>query len=179
MKLIVGLGNPGKKYKKTRHNVGFMVLDQLHKEFSMYDISDWSLSKKFNAEIAECRTGSEKCILAKPMTFMNKSGQAVQLIVDYYGISPEDIIVIHDDIDLDFEDIRVQKDRGHAGHNGIKSLINHLNSKNFHRIRIGISTEKKEEVGVSNFVLSKFGLTERKKLKEVIQKSIEEVKKLI
>ena len=179
MKLIIGLGNPGKKYKKTRHNVGFMVLDQLHEEFGMYDISDWTLSKKFNAEIAECRVGSEKCILAKPMTFMNKSGQAIQLIANYYDISPEDIIVIHDDIDLEFEDIRIQKDRGHAGHNGIKSIINHLNDKNFYRVRIGISTEEKEKKGVSDFVLSKFGLLERRKLKEIIQKSTEEVNKLI
>ena len=162
MKLIIGLGNPGKQYQKTRHNIGFMVLDVLLEKLASE--AKWELSKKFNAEICELNFNNNKIILAKPMTFMNASGEATQLITHFYKLTHEDLIVIHDDKDLKLGDIRVQTDRSDAGHNGIKSIIQHLGTQNFTRVRIGIaSANEKKMKDTADFVLGKFGLLEKKK----------------
>lgn len=180
MKLIAGLGNPGKKYQKTRHNAGFMAVDFLHKNFSEYNPSPWSLSKKFNAEISEFNKAGEKIILAKPMTFMNASGHSIGLIANYYKIAPEDIIVLHDDKDIALGKYKIQNDRGDGGHNGIKSIVENLGTKEFTRIKIGVaSSNEKKMTNTAKFVLNKFGLFEKKKLDEVMQKITEEIKKLI
>ncbi len=180
MKLIIGLGNPGKRYEKTRHNVGFIILDKLYYSLHEYDISNWELSKKFNAEICGCNIKGEKIILAKPMTFMNDSGQAVQMIAHFYKIVPEDIIVVHDDKDLRLSDVRTQEDRGPAGHNGIKSIIEHIGTQKFTRIRVGVASDNEKKMSdTAKFVLQKFGLFEKKKLEEVINKSVEEIKKML
>ncbi|MFH1946594.1 MAG: aminoacyl-tRNA hydrolase [Candidatus Magasanikbacteria bacterium] len=177
MKLIIGLGNPGKNYIKTRHNVGFMILDALREKL---DSSDWSLSKKFNAETSGCVVKGEKIILAKPMTFMNASGQAVQLITHFYKFAPVDIIVVHDDKDLKLGDVRVQEDRGAAGHNGVQSIIDHIGTQKFTRIRIGVASENEKKMrDTAKFVLNKFGYFEKKKVEEVINRSVEEIEKLI
>jgi len=177
MKLIIGLGNPGKRYEKTRHNVGFMILNALREKL---DSSDWSLSKKFNAETSGLTINGEKIILAKPMTFMNASGQSVQLIAHFYKVVPEDIIVVHDDKDLKLGDVRVQEDRSHAGHNGIKSIIEHIGTQKFTRVRVGVASENEKKMrDTSKFVLGKFGLFDRKKVEEVIQQSTEEIKKIL
>lgn len=178
MKLIIGLGNPGKKYAKTRHNVGFMALDQLRQTLKKYDISEWELSKKFNSQICGCAVNGEKVILAKPMTFMNASGIAVQLIVQYYKIEPENIIVVHDDKDIKLGEIKIQKDRGHAGHNGIRSIIDYIGNQNFTRIRVGIASgNEKKMADVVNFVLGKFGIFEKSKVETAIKKVLEEILK--
>ena len=178
MKLIVGLGNPGKKYEKTRHNVGFMALDRLHQELKKYNISEWELSKKFNSQICGCTINSEKIILAKPMTFMNTSGEAVQLIAQYYKIEPESITVIHDDKDIKLGEVKIQKDQGHAGHNGIRSIIDHIGSQNFTRVRIGIAgANEKKMIDIAKFVLGKFGIFEKGKLEKSIAKALEEILK--
>ena len=178
MKLIIGLGNPGKKYEKTRHNAGFMVLDRLRQALAKYNISEWELSKKFNSQICGCAINSEKIILAKPMTFMNASGQAVQLIAQYYKIEPENIIVAHDDKDIKLGEIKIQKDRGHAGHNGIRSIIDHIGSQNFTRVRIGIAgANEKKMIDIAKFVLGKFGIFEKGKLEKSIAKALEEILK--
>lgn len=180
MKLIVGLGNPGKKYNKTRHNIGFMVVDFLHEKLQKNNISGWELSKKFNAQICGCTINNQKIILAKPMTYMNSSGQAVQLIAHYYKISSSDIIVVHDDKDIKLGEIKIQKDRGHAGHNGVRSIIEHIGNQNFTRIRIGIASDKKNKMdNIAKFVLKKFSLWEKKTLEEVIDKSVNEILNLI
>ncbi len=180
MKLIVGLGNPGKQYTKTRHNIGFMTLDALHNDFVQNNISDWSLNKKFNAEISSCTIKKEKVFLVKPMTFMNDSGQAVQLIAKYYKIPAQDIIVVHDDKDLLLGEIRVQENRGHAGHNGVKSIIQCLGTKEFARIRIGVDNEKKsKKQNTANFVLGKFGIMERKFVKQITDESVKQIKKIL
>ena len=177
MKLIVGLGNPGKRYQKTRHNIGFMVLDAI---VDVWGQDQWALSPKFNAEIASVVKGKEKVYLVKPMTFMNESGQSIQLIAAYYQITPENIIVVHDDKDIPLGEIKVQRDRGHAGHNGIRSIIDHLGTKDFHRIRIGIAnTKKQEKMDTADFVLGKFGLLEKKEVNAVINKSIDLVETLL
>ncbi|MBU2542647.1 aminoacyl-tRNA hydrolase [Patescibacteria group bacterium] len=177
MRLIVGLGNPGKTYEKTRHNVGFVVLDKLREELNS---SDWSLSKKFNAETSGCVVKGEKIILAKPMTFMNASGQTVQMIAHFYKITPKEIIVVHDDKDLKLGDVRMQEDKSSAGHNGVQSIIDHIGTQKFTRIRIGISSENEKRMDdTAKFVLSKFGLFERKKVEEIIEKSVGEIKKML
>lgn len=178
MKLIIGLGNPGKKYEKTRHNAGFMALDRLHQTLKQYNISEWELSKKFNSQICGCSIKDEKVLLAKPMTFMNASGQAVQLIAQYYKIEPENITVVHDDKDIKLGEIKIQTDRGHAGHNGIRSIIDHIGSQNFTRIRIGIASDNEKKMAdVPNFVLGKFGFFEKGKLETTIKKALEELLK--
>lgn len=170
MKLIVGLGNPGKRYEKTRHNIGFMALDALQKKWGA---PDWSLSSKFNAEVTSYAPTQEKIYLVKPMTFMNESGQSIHLMAEYYKIEPADIIVIHDDKDIPLGEIKAQRDRGHAGHNGIRSIIDHIGTKDFHRIRIGVANQKKQEkMDTSDFVLGKFGLLERSDVSKVIDKSV-------
>jgi len=180
MKLIIGLGNPGKKYEKTRHNVGFIILDVLHEKLKEENISSWELSKKFNAQISGCSFNGEKIILAKPMTFMNDSGMSAQLIANFYKLTPKDIIVIHDDKDLKLEEIKIQTDKNDAGHNGVKSIIQHIGSKNFTRVRIGVASENEKKMSdTAKFVLSKFGMFEKKKLEEVIEKTVEEIIKMI
>lgn len=177
MKIIVGLGNPGKRYEKTRHNIGFMVLDELQKKWGT---PDWSLSSKFNAEVTSYAPQKEKTYLVKPMTFMNESGQSVHLMADYYKINPTDIIVVHDDKDIPLGEIKVQKDRGHAGHNGIRSIIDHIGTKDFYRIRIGVANPKKQEkMDTSDFVLGKFGLLERGDVSKAIDKSVALIEQML
>lgn len=180
MKLIVGLGNPGKTYEKTRHNVGFVVLDALRNELKEYNIGNWELSKKFNAEICGCNIKGEKIILAKPMTFMNESGQTVQMIAHFYKITSENIIVVHDDKDLKLGDVRVQEDRSSAGHNGIQSIIDRIGTQKFSRVRVGVASENEKKMNdTAKFVLSKFGLFEKKKVEEAVGRSVEEIKKML
>ncbi len=179
MKLIIGLGNPGKSYIKTRHNVGFRVLDLFHAQHLTQGMSPWQLSKKFNAEIAEEARNGEKIILVKPMTFMNRSGEAVGLLMQYYKLTLDDIIVIHDDKDLELGTMKVQRNRGDAGHNGIKSIVEHLGSQDFSRIRCGVLTDGGKKQDTAKFVLAKFGLLEKKKVEHVLEQAIQEVEKWI
>ena len=179
MKLIVGLGNPGKNYQKTRHNIGFMILDAWQARLQESSCPDWNLSKKFNAEICEFNIKKEKVILAKPMTYMNASGQSVQLIAHYYKIKSHDIIVVHDDKDIDLGKIKIQNEKNSAGHNGVQSIMDHLKTKDFTRIRIGVASQNKRKMtNTAKFVLNKFGLTEKSKLKTVIQDTISKLEDL-
>jgi len=169
MKLIVGLGNPGEKYNETRHNAGFIVIDELSNKIGS---NDWKIDMRFNANISQINLGSEKIILTKPQTFMNNSGIAVKSIADYYKISSEDILVIHDDIDLELGEIKIQKNRGSAGHNGVQSVIDNLKTKNFIRIRIGIKKINIEEkIETEKFVLQKFTEDEKIILRKTIKKA--------
>jgi PTH1 family peptidyl-tRNA hydrolase len=169
MKLIIGLGNPGDKYEKTRHNLGFQVIDELKKNL---EFRTWNLTKKFNALISEGTFNHQKIILAKPQTFMNNSGQAVRALTDYYKISPEDILIIHDDIDLPLEEIRIQKGRGSAGHKGVQSIIDQLGTKDFIRMRIGIRpNEAPKKINAEQFVLQKFTAEEEKIIQPTIKKA--------
>lgn len=171
MKLVIGLGNPGKEYERTRHNAGFLALDSLAKNWD----AEFKLNKKLKSEIAECKIGAEKIILARPQTFMNESGVAARALTDFYKIKPKDITVVHDDKDIPLGEYRDQTDRSSAGHNGIKSIIEHLSTQNFRRIRIGIATPALAQYSASaDFVLGKFSKEEMKildaVLKEIVQK---------
>jgi PTH1 family peptidyl-tRNA hydrolase len=134
IKLIVGLGNPGQQYEKTRHNAGFLFLDSLAAERSCV----WSNKSAFQGLLAECNIDGEKILLLKPQTFMNLSGQSVGKVARYYKIATEEILVVHDELDFDVGVLKLKKDGGHAGHNGLKDIMAHLASKDFYRLRIGI-----------------------------------------
>lgn len=174
MILIVGLGNPGKKYQKTRHNVGFRAVEEFGKK---NNFPDFSSSKKFNAEISKGNLNSKKIILAKPQTFMNASGKTVKLLTKFYALDPKNLIIIHDDIDLPLGKIKISKSRGSAGHKGVQSIINELKTKNFIRFRIGIKLNKAVEVikAVEGFVLKNFTKKEERILKEVIETTVEAI----
>ncbi|RDW15334.1 aminoacyl-tRNA hydrolase [Oceanobacillus arenosus] len=150
MKCIVGLGNPGKKYEDTRHNVGFMVIDEL------LNRHNWNLDKKkFNGQYAMEHYQGDKLILLKPQTYMNLSGESIRPLMDFYNIDLEDLLIIYDDLDLPAGKIRLRQKGGHGGHNGVRSSIDHLGTKEFKRIRIGIGRPV-TSIPVVDYVLGSF-----------------------
>ena len=157
MKLIVGLGNIGKEYENTRHNMGFMLVDR-YLEYK--NITD-KFKEKFNAMYVETTINNEKVIFIKPTTYMNNSGIAVRAFLDFYKLNAQDILVISDDLDLDLGKFRLRRNGSSGGHNGLKSIISHLGTDGFKRLRIGISNDKDD---VINYVLSKFS---KKELNEI------------
>src|SRR5690554_1907654 len=167
MKLIIGLGNIGDKYHLTRHNVGFIVLD----EYAHQNNIEFKFDKKLDALVAETRVDGKKVILAKPTTFVNLSGTAVSKLMNYYKIDIENILVIYDDIGIDVGVLRVREQNGHGGHNGVRDIINHLKTKKFKRIRIGIGNNPK--LALNDHVLGKFSKKEIELLKEPVLDSIE------
>lgn len=169
MKLIIGLGNPGKQYENTRHNAGFVVLDEVAKLLSF---SEFKLEKKFNAEICEGAVNGEKIILAKPQTFMNLSGQSVQSIMQFFKIPIEDLKVIHDDLDIELGKFKISTDSSSAGHNGVTSIFETLGTQKITRIRVGIEgAEKKKDRIIPGdvFVLQPFSTEELEIVKKISQ----------
>lgn len=181
MRLILGLGNPGKKYQNTRHNIGFAAVDFIFEEWLKAEgFAAWREDKKFQAEISEGNLNGEKIILAKPQTFMNNSGACAAALVNFYKVESANLIVVHDDLDIAFGEIKVQTDRSSAGHNGVQAIIDRLGTQAFTRLRVGIAKAEKEKQGDSAaFVLHKFGIVERLKLKVVKNKVLEEIKKIL
>jgi len=171
MRLIVGLGNPGKKYENTRHNLGFLIVDTLIQKAG----ESFSQKEKFYGLVAEFFQEGKKNLLLKPTTFMNRSGQAVKTVADYYKIDSEDIVVIHDDADLNFGDIKLQSERGAAGHRGVQSIIDSVGNK-FTRIRVGVGRSDNPNIPLDEFVLQNWTNTEEKQLPDVIQKVITAIK---
>jgi PTH1 family peptidyl-tRNA hydrolase len=180
MKLIVGLGNPGLKHDKTRHNLGFMVADAFLKDFPMSEIS-FREEKKFQAEVAEIdwqpkKGKAEKVILAKPLTYMNGSGIPVVAISKFYKIAPADVWIINDEIDLPLGSMKIRFAGASAGHKGVESIIEHLGTDKFWRFRVGIGeqrekVESKRVKAIDNFVLGEFSEGEKGKAREIIKKS--------
>ena len=151
MKMIVGLGNPGDEYKNTRHNIGFMAID------NYVEKNNLKLSKKFNG--LYCKVlNSESFILLKPLSFMNLSGTVVRKFADYYKIKPEDILIIQDDLDLPLGKIKLKYKGSSGGHNGIKNIIENLNTEEFPRLKIGVSNNK--NISTKDYVLGKFSKNE-------------------
>jgi PTH1 family peptidyl-tRNA hydrolase len=172
MKLIVGLGNPGKKYEHTRHNVGFIIIETLAKEIGK---EKWQEEKKFTAEIIKTTAGKETVVLAKPLTFMNLSGEAIKKIASYYKIKTSDIWIIHDDADLPFGKIKIGQFKSSAGHNGLKSTIENLGSTDFLRIRFGIGRPTNPEQLLETFVLEKFSTEEQKTISVLSERVTKEL----
>ena len=156
MKLIVGLGNPGSEYRETRHNVGFMVADALASRWRVED--QWR--EKFDALQIKTMAGEEQVIVAKPLTFMNLSGQSVAATAGFYKIEPADIFVVTDDVALPVGRVRARRDGGAGGHNGLKSIIQQLGTQAFPRMRVGVGRGNGDR-DLSNHVLGRFDPTER------------------
>ena len=184
MKLIIGLGNPGDSYKNTRHNLGFAVVDQFLNQAKDLGLS-WKQEKKFKAEICQFNyvlgPKSYQLLLVKPQTFMNDSGIAVSAVAEYFKIPVEDIIVIHDDVDIVLGKIKVRMGGSGAGHHGVESVIKDLDSPDFIRVRLGIGGAKRlnEERSMEKFVLETFLPNERSKVKHMIKTAVEAVELLL
>lgn len=181
MNLIIGLGNPGKKYESTRHNIGFMVLDELARQNNL----SWQEDKKNKALIAK---GTDY-VLVKPQTFMNLSGETTAKLLRYYHLLPRTIFgtkkdsdlssvmtVIHDELDLPFGTYKMSVNSSSAGHNGVQSIIDHLKTKNFSRIRVGINTEARKQIPGDKFVLQSFSKHEIETVRKLIPKIISNIK---
>ncbi len=164
MKVIAGLGNPGEKYAHTRHNIGFMIISELADRFKV------NSSYKFDGLVGDFFFGGEKIILFQPMKYMNKSGQPIYKLLDYFQIDAADLLVVHDDLDLDLGKMRFKQNGGSGGHNGIKSIINQLDTDQFNRLKIGIGRPP-ENVPVPDFVLTTFQGEEKDISKKVVQEA--------
>lgn len=186
MFLIVGLGNPGIQYENTRHNVGFMAVDEISHRHNLI----FSSKSKYKAEVASGRLDRHDVVLCKPMTFMNLSGESVQKIAQFYKIPSENIIVLHDEIDLAVAKIKYKLGGGHAGHNGLRSIESCIGTRNFHRIRIGVGRPLDDRFEVADYVLGKFTTSDMqlidpklqdisRSISHILNGSIEEFKKNI
>lgn len=185
MKLIVGLGNPGNKYESTRHNLGFMVLDHFLKDKESVKNSNWTEEKKLKSLINildfEIKTGEkEKVILAKPLTYMNNSGMAVSLIAQFYKIKPQDIWVVHDEIDLPLGYMKIRFGGGTAGHHGVDSVMESLGTDKFWRFRLGIGASKTKDSmarhkfkNTEDFVVDNFSTHELRTVKHLAKRGVE------
>ncbi len=176
--IVAGLGNPEKKYNKTRHNAGFLFLDELAEKLNL----KWDKNKKFNCQIIK----NNNLILIKPLTYMNNSGKAIQAVMSYYKMLPQKfglkiknsnisdkLLVIHDDLDILFNKYKFSTNSRSAGNYGVQSIINHLKTKNFQRLRLGIKSELLEHIPAKTFVLKNFNKNEYIKFQKLIKHIIE------
>ncbi len=176
MKIVLAQGNPDKQYAKTRHNVGFMVVDELAKELN----AQWSEKPKFKALLTEVELSGQKVILVKPNTFYNQTGTSARALIDFYKIdAAKDLLVVHDDLSLPLGTIRIRKKGSDAGNNGIKSVISHI-GENFARIRVGIKEESEKKSDDAKFVLSRFNRKESKQFKnDILPHAVQFIKDFI
>lgn len=180
MILIVGLGNPEERYRNSRHNVGFMVVDTLAKRITHHPEIRFTLGKKFKALLFRAKVADKDLVLVKPQTYVNNSGWTVHLMADFYHVTPNDIWVVHDDIDLPLGKLRIRLGGASGGHNGIRSIIGKLGSDKFVRFRLGIGRGKLDDRKstahnlhrrmVTEFVLSTFSKSEKGKARQMIVK---------
>ena len=178
IKLLIGIGNPDEEYQNTRHNIGFMFVDYVAKKL---EANDFEFNKKLNSLVAKTKLGKNVLILAKPQTYVNKSGESVAKLKNFYKVKPENIIITHDDLDIEFGNLKNSFGRNSGGHKGIESVIKSLKTKNFWRVRFGVSTsglrkarqqsDKKRDEFVRNFVLSKLTKSEHEKVKGLLQEA--------
>jgi len=175
--IIVGLGNPGKKFQKTWHNIGFAVVEGL--KLKIENFSYWKYEKKFSAEISQGKICNQKAILVKPHTYMNFSGKSVKKIIKNCKLQIENLIAVHDDIDLPLGKIRIVKNRGSAGHKGVESIIQELKTKNFVRFRIGVQPKTGKPKDVEKFVLQEFNKEKRKTTEKAIKETVEAIEAVI
>jgi peptidyl-tRNA hydrolase, PTH1 family len=173
MWLLIGLGNPGPKYSKNRHNIGFMVIDELARRSRAE-----SFRGKFGGELTTGELGGERCVLLKPLEYMNVSGRSVQRTSAFYQIDPKDIVVIHDEIDLPMGTLRVKVGGGHAGHNGLRSIVQDLGSAEFTRVRCGVGRPAGSRP-VADFVLDDFSRADEEEAKILIQEAADAVEEIV
>lgn len=173
MYLIAGLGNPGKEYENTRHNTGFMTIDRLAEKLGCQ-----ITARKFQGLTGSGMIGGEKVILLKPQTFMNASGESIRPAADFYKLEPEQVIVVYDDISLDVGSIRVRAKGSAGGHNGMKSIIAHMGTENFPRVRVGIGA-KPERMDLADYVLGHFSKAELEAMSEASESAARAVELMI
>lgn len=164
--LLVGLGNPGAEYDGTRHNIGFSCLDAFAKK---NNFDPWMHKKDLKCHFTQATMNDTRVILCKPQTFMNNSGEAVQAVAHFYKLQPSDIIVVHDEIDIDFGQVRMRLGGSSAGHNGVKSISKHISTDDYGRVRIGIGPKKPARMSAADFVLKKFSETEQESMPKLIR----------
>ena len=172
--IIAGLGNPGVAYENTRHNAGFLAIDALEKKFSFT-----SNEHKFNAVCNRAVIGGKSCLIMRPQTFMNNSGEAISDAMDFYEIDPKNIIVIFDDISLDVGAMRIRRKGSAGGHNGLKSIIALCGTQDFPRVKIGIGAKPHPDYDLADWVLSRFSDEDMKKLSEVFDHTAEAVELIV
>lgn len=160
MKLIVGLGNPGKEYDNTRHNMGFIMVNEILKKYNL--VLD---KEKFNGKYTYLTLNNEKIYFLEPQTYMNLSGECLRDFINYYKIDIDDILVIYDDIDLDLGRIRLKKKSSSGGHNGIKNIIEHLHTDEFKRLKVGVSNNK--NINTKDYVLGQFNKKEKEEIEDI------------
>lgn len=166
VKLIVGLGNPGPDYEQTRHNAGFWFVDQLARQHG----EEFKLSSRHHGSISKIKLHAQECWLIKPHTFMNRSGQAVSSLANYFRIEPDEILVAHDELDLPAGQARLKTGGGHAGHNGLRDIMSALGNREFHRLRIGID-HPQDRSQVVNYVLSRPSKAEKEAIESALSKA--------
>ncbi len=182
IKLIIGIGNPDEQYKETRHNVGFMMVNYIAKK---NDFGDFEINKKLNALSAKGKLEDSSIILAKPQTYVNKTGEAAAKLKNFYKVKPEQILVIQDDLDVPFGNTKISFDKNSGGHKGIESIMRALKTKKFYRLRIGLATrglqkarqqsDKKRDEFVVKMVLSKFSPSEQDEIKKIFKEGYEKL----
>lgn len=172
--LVVGLGNPGPQYAKTRHNLGFMVADLLAGRIG----AQFKVHKRSGAEVVTGRLGHRPVVVAKPRTYMNESGRQVGPLANFYSVDPADVIVVHDELDIDFGRIRLKLGGGEGGHNGLRSIANALGTKNFQRVRIGVGRPPGRKDPAA-FVLETFSSTERPEIPTICEQAADATEILI
>ena len=173
MKVIVGLGNPGREYAQTKHNVGFMFVDALANHLG---VTEWR--EKFDALVAETRIGTEKVLLVKPQTYMNSSGESIRAAADYYKVDPEDILIVYDDISLAPGQLRIRAKGSAGGHNGIKSIIAHLGTQEFPRVKVGVG-EKPARMDLADYVLGHFSKEEQATMDDAVKEAADAVCEIV
>lgn len=186
MKLIIGLGNPEEEYQNTRHNVGFMFLDYLAKKI---DTNDFAEDKKMNALVSKSKIDKISVVLAKPLSYVNKSGEVVSKLAKFYKIKPADIVVVQDDLDIEFGSFKNSFEKNSGGHKGVESIIKSLKTNKFYRLRIGTSvralekareqSDKKRDAFVMDFVLAKFSPKEQDVIKKMFPEVYERLLQII
>lgn len=182
IKLIVGIGNPDEIYQDTRHNVGFMMIDYVARKSGS---DDFNFEKKFNALVVKCKTDNGSIVLAKPQTYVNKSGESLSKLAKNLKVKSDNIVVVHDDLDIPFGNTKMSFDKNSGGHRGVESIMKALKTKKFYRLRIGLATtglkkarqqsDKKRDDFVVKLVLSKFSPSEKEKLKSIFKESYEKI----
>jgi PTH1 family peptidyl-tRNA hydrolase len=168
--LIAGLGNPGAEYARTRHNVGFLVVEEVASRVA----SNWNFEKKFDARVAKAERTGRKILLAEPQTFMNASGEAVAALMNFYRVPIQQLLVIADDADLPFGEIRLRAKGSSGGHHGLESIEKHIGSRDFARLKVGIGRTKDGRREITNYVLGKFSADETKLLAKVLQRAADQ-----
>lgn len=184
-KLLIGIGNPDEEYRNTRHNIGFSFVDHAAKKL---EAGEFEFNKKLNAFVSKAKLGKKILVLAKPQTYVNKSGESVSRLKNFYKVKPENIIIAQDDLDIEFGSQKNSFDKNSGGHKGIESIIKALKTKKFWRMRFGVSTsglrkarqqsDKKRDEFVRSFVLSKFTRSEEEKLKNTFKEALTKLESL-